>query len=345
MIKKTLFLLLGLYALNAYAGPGGYIGTADDRRYSTLSDPTYAGVAKLDIGGGRCTGGFVGKNLVLTNKHCALHCTGNTLCTAEFWDGKSIKKSRITPIYIPRNARNDYSFDGTDWAVLKSDIANPLFRPVAQHTQKGSISRGGFGVLRVITNDEIPYLRQVFNEVAPQCKRPNRDDVLICLTKRVDERLIREGRKPLFKDSDNFKVQQCNILYDMPGHPKMVKTDCDSAGGDSGAPLLRGRQIVGLNNSGQQIVFGDTEVNANGVKTDNFYSTIAKIISDNPNKTTEPKKPSDPKKPSEPKKPTEPNKPVEPAPNEPNEPVEPAPLSPSELNRINQQRLMELECD
>ena len=65
----------------------------------------------------------------------------------------------------------------------------------------------------------------------------------------------------------------------------MVETDCDSSGGDSGAPLLRSAQIVGLNNSGLQSVFGNDSVNANALKTENFYaqvqSAIAKYSVDN----------------------------------------------------------------
>ena len=277
MIKPSIAILLALYTANAFAGLGGNIGQYDDRKYGSLSDADYHGVVKLKLGQGRgnCTGVFVSKNLVLTNSHCAVYCTKGS-CSAEFWNGYGYTKSNLKiVVYFPK-----YDVKGgNDWALLKSDIENIFYKPIAPRSTKGQILRGGFGVLRVIEDDAVPVLKNLYaqtqREFKAKCDKSAHGDIgasVQCINKHFNEKVKNMGIKPVLEDNDNFKVQTCNITGTHPQSTKMLATDCDGAGGDSGGPYLRGGQIVGLNNMGITNIFNDDEsLGSGGLKTENFY--------------------------------------------------------------------------
>ena len=273
---RTLFIILSvLYTANVFGGYGGYIGQTDNRRYGSLSDPEFYGIAKLSIDGGRCTGGFISKNLVLTNNHCAVSCAQGKQCSAEFWNGSAYEKSNLR---IAAYYKEYKTLNGKDWAILISDKDNNFYRQILPKSTSGQVLRGGFGTLRIIKDNEIPYLKSLYLMVSKkyrqQCEEKSKtanENFVECINKIVNAELKKAGRKPLFGDRDNFKIQTCSVLGNHPKSNKMIKTDCDSAGGDSGAPLLRNGKIVGLNNSGAQYVFGNADANANAVKTENFY--------------------------------------------------------------------------
>jgi hypothetical protein len=281
-MKPIFVILLSVYTTNVFAGYGGNVGRYDNRQYGSLSDLTYRGVVKLTIGnGGRCTGTFVSKNLILTNSHCAVGCT-NGGCRAEYWNGGAndeLETSRLTVVAVNKKYN---TFDGTDWAVLKSDKESNFYKPISPKTTTGPINRGGFGCMRIIKDGEIPFLRSTYAETQrafnKECKKEAKGDdskYVSCINKHVNKALKDMGREPLFEDSGNFKIQNCNITGTLNGYPKMVETDCDSSGGDSGCPYLRGGQLVALNNSGPQNIFNDNELDgSNGLKTENFYDTV-----------------------------------------------------------------------
>lgn len=287
-MKHGLIFIMALYTANVFAGYGGYVGQYDNRSYGNLSDSEYSGIVKLTTdSGGRCTGGFISKNLIITNDHCALKCKNR--CTAEFWNGSGYEKSNVKAVvyYTQYGVQ-----DGTDWAILLSDKDSKFYKSIMPQTTSGQVLRGGYGTLRIIEDSEIPYLQNLYSEAVQkynrECKtleQSKKTSFFECVNHKVEQQLKNSGKKPLFGDVDNFKVQKCNILRTIPGSANMVETDCDSSGGDSGAPLLRSAQIVGLNNSGLQSVFGNGSVNANALKTENFYtqaqSAIAKYSVDN----------------------------------------------------------------
>ena len=224
---------------------------------------------------------------MLTNNHCALICANGNKCTAEFWNGSRYETANLKI----RMYRKDYDiYNGTDWAILISDKESDFYKPVSPSTTPGQVLRGGFGMMRVIKDSEVDYIKNLYDNamtnpvIKDKCKeaeKSGRQTFIECINGFVDAELTQMGKEPLFHDNNKFKIQTCNILGNHAQYPKtMVKTDCDSSGGDSGAPLLRDGQIVGLNNSGFQNVFGDIDENANGVKTENFYTDAQKVISE-----------------------------------------------------------------
>lgn len=276
-MKKILFVfLLSYFSINAFAEYGGYIGSHDNRRYGSLEEPEYNGVIKLTAGGAiKGTGVFVSKNIILTNSHCIGACRNG--CNAEFWNGDGYETSNLKVI---TNNVNYKIFNGTDWGLLLSDKDSNFYKPIAPMSSIGQVQRGGYGILRIIEDDEIPFLKELYAKITAEnreeCKKSS--NTIECFNRLLDKKLIELGKKPLFKDVNNFKVQTCNIIGNTQKSNKMIQTDCDSAGGDSGAPLLRNNMVVGLNNAGLHGVFGDTDINAVATKTENFYLPVQGFI-------------------------------------------------------------------
>ena len=269
MMKILCVFLLSLFSVNAFAGYGGYIGTHDDRRYGSLAEPEYNGVVKLFSGNlVKGTGVFVSKNVILTNNHCVAACKNG--CKAEFWNGSEYETSNLKVLAYNEKYQ---SFNGTDWGLLLSDKDSNFYKSISPMSSIGQVSRGGYGLLRIIEDDEIPFLKDLYAktiaEYREECKQSSNQ--IECFNMRVDKKLKEKGKRQLFKDENNFKVQNCNIIGNVQGNKKMLQTDCDSSGGDSGAPLLRNNVVVGLNNGGLQALFGDNKINATAIPTENFY--------------------------------------------------------------------------
>lgn len=289
MIKTSFIILCTMLTTTTWASVGGNIGILDDRTYGSLEEPIYSAVAQFKSRHGKraivCTAGFISQNLVLTNRHCASDCDPVSACTIRFWNGKKYVETPINKIVSI--GRGSAALDGNDWAIVRTNDPNPHFKSVAQKTTAGQVDRGGFGSMRVIKDNEVDALKQIFIECTEkyeaECKakeNAKETDFYSCIFIRFDDEIQKRGFKSVVNDANNFKIQKCSITSNHPQSSNMVATTCDSAGGDSGAPLLRGGVIVALNNSGPHTFFASSEsVGATAVKTENFYSYVADAIS------------------------------------------------------------------
>ncbi|MCR4918180.1 MAG: trypsin-like serine protease [Alphaproteobacteria bacterium] len=272
MIKTLWVVLLSLVPTCVYASTGGRIGAVDNRVYADMADPKYHSIVRLTSKQGVCTGVFVSPNLILTNAHCVIQCV-NGECKAQYWNGTNQEDSNLT---VVRYDKDPGISDGNDWALLKSDKISNFYRPISAHSTAGEIMSGGFGMLRIIKDNEIDDLKKVYKKVTSEyqteCK--NTDDFIACINVHVDKELKNQGMEPLWQDTGRFKAKNCEILGEYNG--KMLRTNCDGAAGDSGSAMLRNEQIVGLNNSiYMDDVFGaDSEKGMRGLKTENFYDDI-----------------------------------------------------------------------
>lgn len=282
MIKPSIAILLALYTSNAMASFGGHIvGNHDDRVYASVSNPEYRGLVRLTANrGGVCSGTFVSKNLILTNSHCAVACKNG--CSAYFYNESGNEKSNLKVVaYYP----NYDIFNGTDWALMLSDKDSSFHRSITPQTTTGPILSGGYGMMRILKDEEIPTLKQLYaqtkQEFKEKCLRESKNNSnawIGCINKHFETKVQERGIEPIFRDSGNFKVQNCKILGTMQGHDKMIYTDCDAAAGNSGGPYLRGGQIVGLNNCGFNDIFDEKSAGAGGLKTENFYNSVQKYV-------------------------------------------------------------------
>ena len=281
-MKKIVALFFMLVTTSVWAGAGGYIGEYDNRSYGSLEVSEYSAITRLwlnktNTGWSRCTGTFVDNNLILTNSHCALSCVHGENCSADFWDGKKYVTTKIEPVMLNENFR---TFEGDDWAFFMAYDANPKNGNVVSETTLGDVKFGGYGTLRVITNDELPIIRKIAEETYKKyySKCEKTSDWLECWWDYIEDEIKKAGLKPLTGDSDKLKVQKCkiiknNVSIDGSVYQNMVTTDCDSAGGDSGSALMRGNSLVGLYNSGVNSLTLQIAENNMGkaLKTQNFY--------------------------------------------------------------------------
>lgn len=384
MMKPCFTIFYAMLTTTALASNGGNIGVQDDRKYGSLQNPMYSSIGRFTLqGGGTCTAGFISENLILTNRHCAIFCEPTSKCSVRFWNGNTYVDTGI--VTIAAIGKTDKALDGQDWAILRTNDKNPNFKSIAQKSTIGAVNRGGFGTLRIIKDEEVQPLKELFLQTynryySQECA--NKKEPLSCVWRYFNDAAKAAGFKPLLDDDANFKVQQCNITKQHPRSNKMMSTDCDSSGGDSGAPLLRGNFIVGLNNSGPHNFFtGDESIGSNAIKTENFY-TIAKNLMaingqlpssggnvSNHNQPGQPPKPTtnqnnnhtQPPRPNsgtgntnpvsnKPTPPSEPN----PATQPPTDPIgttpppveDPTPITdPEEIRRILNEEIMTMECD
>ena len=331
-MKLFASLFLMLVTTNLYASTGGNIGLADDRSYGSLKMPEYSAICRFAGPVGSCTCGFIDNHLVITNSHCVPDC-GN--CSVTFWNGD---KYVTTPVdVVMANPKFSY-LDGDDWAFVFAHEGNPNVKNIAPTTTTGTVSRGGYGGLRVIADDELPIIRKIFedNSGRRKCKQnfPNDNEKYQnCWWNFINAEVKKAGLKPLLGDSKNLKIQKCNVngVLSIGGrtYPNMVNTSCDSAGGDSGAPLFRGGTIVGLNNSGPHTLFSDNEkYGGNAVKNENFYrylESARSIVAQKLGAATTVTPPSNPTI---------------------NEPGKQEPITdPEEMKRLYEQYLTDFQCD
>ena len=287
--KKVSFVfmfVLGLgYISEVIAGSAGNVGTNDRRKNGSLEDSEYSAICQVLLGSNlspHCTCGFIDHNIVITNSHCVPGCIRSG-CFAKFWNGTSYVTSSLTPI-VYNSKWNVNIFNGNDWALFSSEQPNPNIKQVAASTTLGAVKRGGYGILRVIPDEEIPTLRDIVKQAYTQhyqdCEQSSPSDPMGCLMKYIETAVESAGMQKLTGDGNQFKVQECNITQDFfsyggINYDNMADTDCDGAGGDSGAPLFRSNMIVALNNSGPQGVFQDDDTDGGkAVKTQNFYQYI-----------------------------------------------------------------------
>ena len=268
------FFMFAMMSANAFARLSGNVGFRDDRRYGQLSELLYSAVARVEKKGVTLgTAGFISENLIITNRHVSDICI-KIGCSIYFWDGKQYQTSDVHLVTSPKEYNSKTE---TDWVIMKSDIPNKHFMSVAPESTPGNVLRGGFGTLRIIADSEIPLIKQAYREAAKE-KCTDGEERISCLNRNA-KKILQEkyNLKPLFGDQDNFKVQNCKILKVTP---EILTTNCDSSGGDSGAPLIRGNQIVGLNVFGFQDIFRPEKTSFSGaINTRNFYDAVQRILS------------------------------------------------------------------
>ena len=136
----------------------------------------------MDIVG---TGVFVSENLILTNNHCVEACKSG--CAARFWNGSEYETSNVKVVSVNPN---DSASSGYDWGLLVSDKASKFYKHIAPVSTPGQVLRGGYGLLRVIEDDEIPLLKEVYSqtkqEYKKKCKEQKGMPYAECINKKVD---------------------------------------------------------------------------------------------------------------------------------------------------------------
>ena len=206
---------------------------------------------------------------------------------------------------------NLHLITGTDWSVLElinpSDIAarGNKYIQYANETPYGDVAfRAGFGALRILSNQDIKNIKDAytyaFGDDLSGGVNLNRDEQYIhnvnqrgYYSKLIEEYQDITGQDfltDLFNDKDNLKIiDDCGItqLYDTH-----FNHNCDNWAGDSGSALVKRNQIVGLNSSGDGVIFHTHEGEPkdtlqSGIKNEHVFGELTQqLINDAINEAT-----------------------------------------------------------
>ena len=259
MIKLLLAALF--FALPANAD---MIGHTDGRRHVEWNSEEFRAMVKLGGGAtGVCSGAFVSPNIILTAGHCVENtpfCQGGTCrvtnSRGQTFNARILKVGGANDRRPPRGTlnRDDWAFLAAPSREFYSEIYWPI-SPGAQPLWEGGMTSVGFGALRLISDPEIPMIRELYIEfLRGEITRLGRDRVeelgsatrLVASTagnfdQFLAARRAQTGVAPLFTDAGRLKAHEdCLISFPARGTDGLflVNHTCDNSSGDSGGPIL-----------------------------------------------------------------------------------------------------------
>ena len=203
------------FCVQAFAGVGDY----DKRQKADWTSDKFS--KYVSIGGkdfSQCTGQYVAPNLILTAAHC--------------YQGQQV--GVIDDVYNPVINKNDSfkaklvklgNYRSGDSGSRKQDYAILLVQDKNNYYTKGafdigvldatqeyeSIINAGFGWVRILSNEEVDFLRNILNNELKTVKYMSFSSV----EETINEALKEKNMKPLRDDNLNLKYSNCNILIDV----------------------------------------------------------------------------------------------------------------------------------
>ena len=292
--------------------------------------PIYNTVVHISYNKNIGTGTLISPKHILTNKHVAQCCgiKNNDPCTVTLHNqqrfdatlvatstankDKPAMRDETTEEHLKDEALwKSCGFvpgmiaDGRDWAIIElkdAEIANYVQYDT---TKLGAIDfRAGFASLRVLSDDDITYIRKAYTEAFA-----NQRGTWIVL-KEYDENTDAKKRFENFmkiyedeahdpflqdclNDTNNLKITtDCALVEKTDKHDwdKRTETTCTGWAGDSGSALIRNNKIVCLHNSGNRALVTKTDkpnystintIHRFCIPTDYIFSQSVKNMLDN----------------------------------------------------------------
>ncbi len=281
-------LYIGLISLiwcgQAFCG----IGDIDNREYVQWGAPPYDKIVYFyPKPYYTCTAQYVAPDIILTARHCI---TANRKFDNYKEVGKTFEiwthDNRRTQVVLERYGRD---FKSDDWALLRiGDAAfyrNDFF-DVASKTGKRYIQTAGFAGLRILSNDEIHKLKQIFINVA----RENNINILDFskiwemaadymrangIADLYDSRVPNGGSGQPGEWEFKLKANKSCRIYENENKGRFLST-CDTDHGDSGGPYFSGMYLYGIVSGGFS-GFDDDIIKDIGVRTERFYKQLQEM--------------------------------------------------------------------
>ena len=192
-MKKIAYVFLSLCFLPmvAFCGVGGkqdtrkVIGWLGDNKPSYVdtgikniwNTPPYNNIVQINMGAATGTGSFISPRHILTNTHVAEGCgTGITPeCVIKLSDGSEFGARVVA--YGGINSLDDNITK--DWSVLEISDNNfcsgHYFKHKASTTSGASLWRAGFGALRVLSDQDIQFIKKVYTDALTYIHKKNLD--------------------------------------------------------------------------------------------------------------------------------------------------------------------------
>ena len=288
-------LILFCWFLSGVANAG--VGDIDAREYVNWSESPYNRFVYFESGGGVCTAQYVGRDVILTARHCVDD------------DGFTVgSKYRITlhdgsKTYVTLEKYGPTKNE--DWALLRVNDSNfymDSYFDVSATEQYIHIENTGFGYMRILSDEEIKYIKQVVTQVKQADKTGTRSFQDIMLE--IMPKLTDAGIQPLIDFAcDDLSKEECwrfklksdktcsiseywdyekkysidmwrtggYVFYDY-----IVPTTCDAWSGNSGGAYFVNNTIYGICSSGADS-WQDAEDTDFAATPTLFYSAVQEM--------------------------------------------------------------------
>ena len=193
--------------------------------------------------GSFCTGQFVSPNLIITAAHCVKDNNGN-VTHGDINVINSEKQEFYADLVKTTEWRSINSSD-LDWAVLK--VRDPQYYskkwynigsiPSSDGTQ---VYNAGFGFIRVLTDDEIKTLREVYNNSESPISQ---------------SKLLQEFNNALESNIEDDGWEH-HLKIHTGCHMTNSVSDCDTWSGNSGGPYVIGNNnLVAVHSTGVKLAY------------------------------------------------------------------------------------------
>lgn len=294
------YLLAILFATHCITAHGG-VGSIDERKYVDWNSYPYNQIVYFFTREyGTCTAQYVAKDIILTARHCITKDTDfdnnkhiGELFTIKLHDG------RKTQIKLEKYG---HDFASDDWALLRvkdtNFFSNNAFT-VSSQSKILTVTNAGFGYMRILKDNEIKKLKQIFKKNAKQHGLSKTNFLNLIVPSVQDTKA--NGIPPLIDWTDETtqcltgaNPDDCTLEYKLKAHidcklieidskDKIISSDCDAMQGNSGGPYFANNTIYGIVSRGRDS-FKDTRYgNELAVTPSLIWKNLQNILLENTN--------------------------------------------------------------
>lgn len=239
-----------------------WVGTKDPRRYVTDEEKAvfpYNKVVKIRVGEDFSTGTIVAPNIILTCGHCIGDLKKDSAVNFYTTNG-GVNTGYVWYVSNVENIADDYAL-----IVFKNKNEGPFLNVSDVAVPDRNVMRVGYDSLKILQDDEIPVVKNVFVDVLNRYKKitdANVFDAMEEVESQLKERSCKSisdtncvrcsgGGSCIFDDGDKLKVQEsCSATSIQPVHGggKLISTNCAGNHGASGSPMIDSsrKNIIGV---------------------------------------------------------------------------------------------------
>lgn len=294
------YLLAIMFATHCMTAHGG-VGSVDERQYVDWNSYPYNQIVYFYTQEkGTCTAQYVAKDIILTARHCITK-------DKEFDNNKHIGETFTIKLHDGRKTQikleqygHDFLYD--DWALLR--ITDPNFYnnnvfTVSSETKLKTVTNAGFGYMRILKDDEIKKLKQIFKKSAKQYKLSKTNFLDLIFPSAPDTKA--NGIPPLIDFTDETiqclkgdNLDDCVLDYKLKAHigcaltkidavDKNVSNTCDAMQGNSGGPYFANNIIYGIVSRGSDSFKDSRHGNVMAVSPSSIWKNLQTMLSTDTN--------------------------------------------------------------
>ncbi len=280
--KSLLFLFLLFLCQPVFA----LVGSIDKREYVDWDN--WPHIVFFD---GGCTAQYIAQDIILTAAHCLDYLPDNSYkeyYDIQLHDGRktTVKLEAVGPYFV---SDGRYIFNQTegDYALLR--VQDPEFYVkkffnLAASAKNINVETFGFGMMRILTDEELLEMNKLWNEVATEHKAKVRHGTdYNVLYELFSEKLKSKNIPSLKEKGPRLKKSQCDLFYfdkrktyvpmgysTTDSGAALIFSNCDVVNGDSGGAILDSDNLLAILSIGNPTLQERMVYNVN-VPVENIY--------------------------------------------------------------------------